>query len=166
MLLLNYRRLFNYQRQFNGKALHLSLPILLCSLFCSEGANGAVYRCEVPDKPVLYSQFQCPPRHQQSTITPEAENLIDIPALSKAETEALRALKKTLADNRAQAQRIRLKAREHRARQMAQDKSRCEAAGREIAALQQHRRKGYSAGEARHLARRDRELKQIIKTRC
>lgn len=152
MLQLNY--------QFQPYCL---LPMLL---LCTATVSGAVYRCEDPGKPVLYSQFQCPPRHQQQTVTPDPHNLINIPELSSAEEAALRRLKKDLADERARAQRARLKARAQQARTLAQNKARCEAARRDTAALQVRKRKGYSAAEARSLAELDRELQQIRKANC
>ena len=140
--------------------------LLMFWLFCAPGAAAEVYRCEIPGQPVLYSQFQCPPAHQQQTISPDPQNLIEIPELSSAQAAALRRLQQDLDDDRARAQRARTKARQQHAKKIAARKTLCNEARNELETLQVRKRKGYSAAEAGKLAERGRELRQLRKANC
>lgn len=160
---LSNRRL---RKSSGNSLLRRRMLLLLVTLIGTAGAYGAVYRCEDPDEPVLFSQFQCPPAHQQHTISPDAQNLIDIPALSATEKAALRRLQQDLADDRARAQMARSKARQQQAERIAARKVLCHEARNRLATLQARKRKGYRATDARKLAERGRELRRLRKANC
>jgi hypothetical protein len=144
----------------------ICVGLLTAALFAVCSATAAVYRCKDPDQPVLYSQFQCPPDHQQATINPDPQNLIDTPPLTAAEQTALARLQQDLARDRTRARAARMENRRQRLKRLAQRKALCTDARSQLEALAARKRRGYGADESRKLAQRGRELRQQRNANC
>jgi hypothetical protein len=139
---------------------------LLIAAGRAQAAGPHIYRCEYPDRPVLYSQFVCPPDGSATHFIPGEHSIVRIPALSAEETMALAALERNLRSARAQHQRSQRRQQQQLQQSLQQAAELCRDARSGLDDLRARKRNGYSAAEARQLDKQQQRLQAQKKANC
>lgn len=132
----------------------------------AQAAGQHIYRCEYPDRPVLYSQFVCPPDVSATRISPGEHSIVRIPALSAEETIALAALERSLRSARAQHRRSQRQHQQQLQKSQQQAADLCRDARSGLDNLRARKRNGYSAAEAHQLDQQQQQLQAQKKANC
>jgi len=131
-----------------------------------EAADRRIYRCEIGDQPVLYSQFVCPPDRTAHLVRPGDHSIIAIPSLSPEESAALQSLERSLSVNRAEQRNKQRRAQRSYRRELQQAASLCDAARAGLEEIRIRKRQGYNAAQARRLEREQEQLQALKKANC
>ena len=139
------------------------IPVLLTSLT----AQTAVRQCRHDDGSILFTQFECPPG---STYEHSEEDgvfsIVRTPELSEAERQALDSLRTELNENRRRRKQTHLRRVRQRQAQQDRDSAQCAEAERELNALDDVRRQGYSAADDRRFDAAEQRWQKIRKATC
>lgn len=162
-------------QRFSPGSLPLSILLLSSTVAVVIGllaapVAAAIYRCDAPGGPVLFSQFPCAdssdPESEVRIEKLQALPTISIPPLAETERRRLDALERERRAAAAQSARAAQRQAEVLRQRREQQQLRCVAARVARAALADQRRKGYALADARALDRREAELEAELRSQC
>ncbi len=140
--------------------------LILAGALCSTlPAGAAVYRCLADGTPT-FAQFCAPADRIGAPAKHSRGAFVRFEPLSISERQALEQLSRELAATRRSARQRRQLANRQAQASRARAAERCAGARRALEALEEQRRKGYGASEARTLKERERALHAKRKANC